>query len=192
MKVILKENIKALGNLGEIINVSPGFARNYLMPRKLAIVADKAQEKAIIDYQKALSKKIQAEKAIANEQKKKVEAIEITLIKKVGSNGKLFGSVTTVELAQELSTRGIEVDRRQLTLDRPIKSLGQYQLKIKLFTEVEAKINIKIEIDPIQAEELKKAQKEAQERKQKEKLLEEKKAKEAEEAAKVAAVQEAE
>lgn len=193
MKVILKENVKALGNIGEVVNVSPGFARNFLMPRNLAIVADQSNKKALTDYKKALAKKIDIEKNAALEVKKKIQDYQMTLIKKVGANSKLFGSVTTVELAEELAKTGVVVDRRQITLDRPIKQLGQYEAKVKLFTDVEAKFVVKIEIDPLQAEELKKSQKEAAERKKKEKKdaeAAEKKAKE--EAALAAAATDAE
>ena len=190
MKVILKENVKSVGNLGEMVNVSPGYARNYLMPRNLAIVADSSQKKAYEDYKKALSKKIEAEKKIALDLKTKIEAITLELIRKVGANGKLFGSVTTIELAEELAKKGfVNIDRRQITLDKPIKQLGAYEAKIKLFTEVEAKLPIKVEIDPASAEELKKAQKEAADRKKKEKKDQEDAAKLAEKEAAEAAAQ---
>jgi large subunit ribosomal protein L9 len=169
MKVILKENVKSLGNVGDVVKVSPGFARNFLMPRNLAIVAVGGESKSIESYKKALGKKILAEKNAATELQKKLNDFSLTLIKKVGANGKLFGSVTNVELAAELEKKGFVVDRRQITLDKPIKSLGQFECKIKLFTDVEAKFPIKIEIDAVQAEELKKMQKEASERKKKEK-----------------------
>jgi len=181
MKVILKENVKLVGNLGEMVNVSPGYARNFLMPRNLAIIADSSQKKAYEDYKKALSKKIEAEKKVALDLKTKIEAITLELIRKVGSNGRLFGSITTMELADELVKKGFtNIDRRQITLDRPIKQLGTYEARIKIFTEVEAKLPIKVEIDPISAEELKKAQKDAAERKKKEKKEQEDAAKKAE------------
>ena len=102
MKVILTEKVKALGMIGEIVNVSAGYARNYLFPRKLAILADEKNANIIADKQKALAKKVAAEKAVAEEAKKKIEGITIELIKKVGANGRLFGAVTTQEIAAEL------------------------------------------------------------------------------------------
>jgi len=165
MKVILKENVKALGNIGEVVNVSAGFARNFLVPRKLALISTTAGAKAATDHQKMLGKKIQVAKTAAQEVQKKLQAVSMVLIRKVGANGKLFGSITTVELAEDLAKLGFQVDRRQISLDRPIKQLGQYEARVKIFTDVEAVFNIKVEIDPVQAEELKKQQLEAAERK---------------------------
>jgi large subunit ribosomal protein L9 len=165
MKVLLKENVKSLGNIGEVVNVSPGFARNYLVPRKLAIVAGSAGAKGEIAHQKILSKKIEVAKNAAKEVQKKLNGVNISFIRKVGANSKLFGSITTIEISDELAKLGFQIDRKQISLDRPIKQLGTYEAKAKIFTEVDAKFTVKVEIDPIQAEELKKQQKEAADRK---------------------------
>ena len=171
MKVMLKENVKALGNIGEVVNVSPGFARNFLVPRKLAIFADSTSAKSAQAHQKILSKKIEVAKLAAQEVQKKIASVNMVFIRKVGANSKLFGSITTLEISDELAKLGFQIDRKQISLDRPIKQLGQYEAKVKVFTEVDAKFNIKVEIDPIQAEELKKQQKDAAERKKKEAKL---------------------
>lgn len=168
MKVLLKENVKSLGNMGEVVNVSPGFARNFLVPRKLAIIADSAGAKGAQAQQKMLAKKIDEARRLAVDLSKKINAVSMAFVRKVGANSKLFGSITTLEISDELNKLGFQVDRKQITLDRPIKQLGQYEAKVKVFTEVEAKFSIKVEIDPIQAEELKKQQKEAAEKKKKE------------------------
>jgi large subunit ribosomal protein L9 len=168
MKVLLKENVKSLGNIGEVVNVSPGFARNFLVPRKLAIIAGSAGAKGELAHQKIMAKKIEAAKKAAQEVAKKLNGLNIVFIRKVGANSKLFGSITTLEISDELIKLGHQIDRKQISLDRPIKQLGQYEAKVKVFTEVEAKFNVKVEIDPVQAEELKKQQKEAAERKKKE------------------------
>lgn len=168
MKVLLKENVKSLGNIGEVVNVSPGFARNFLVPRKLAIVAGSAGAKGEVAHQKIMAKKIEIAKKAAQEIQKKLNGLNIVFIRKVGANSKLFGSITTIEISDELAKVGFQVDRKQISLDRPIKQLGNYEAKAKIFTEVDAKFSVKVEIDPIQAEELKKQQKEAADRKVKE------------------------
>jgi large subunit ribosomal protein L9 len=184
MKVILTEKVKALGTIGEIVNVSAGFARNYLFPKKFAILADEKNSNVIKDKQKALAKKIAGEKAEAETLKKKIEGQTIELIKKVGANGRLFGAVTTAEVAKELEKLGVHLERRLIQIDGSIKALGTYDVKAKLFQDVTANFKLKVAIDAAMAEELKKQQMEAQKRNA------EKKAKA--EAAKAAAAAEAE
>ena len=149
MKVLLKENVKSLGNIGEVVNVSPGFARNFLVPRKLAVIATSAGAKGEIAHQKIMAKKIEAAKKAAQEVAKKINGLNVVFIRKVGANSKLFGSITTLEISDELVKLGHQIDRKQITLDRPIKQLGQYEAKVKVFTDVEAKFTIKVEIDPV-------------------------------------------
>ena len=161
MKVILTEKVPTLGNIGEIVNVSAGHARNYLVPNGLAMVADDSNKKLLAAQQKSLAKKIKAQKDAALELKKKVEGTTIELIKKVGASGKLFGTVTNAELSKELEARGIEVERRLIHLESPIKGLGTFNAKAKIFQDVEAIFKVKVSIDPKQAEELKKSQEEA-------------------------------
>lgn len=184
MKVILTEKVKALGTIGEIVNVTAGFARNYLFPKKFAILADDKNSNVLKDKQKALAKKIGVEKAQAEAVKKKLEGITVELIKKVGANGRLFGAVTSQEIAKELEKHGVSVERRLLSFDGSIKALGTYDVKAKLFNDVVATFKLKVAIDAAMAEQLKKDQAEAQKRNA------EKKAKI--EAAKAAAAAEAE
>lgn len=165
MKVILLEKVKSLGNIGEIVTVAEGFARNYLLPRKFALVADSKNSNVLKDKQKALGKKVAEEKASAEAIKKKLEGTTIELIKKVGLNGKIFGSVTSQDISAELEKKGIHVERRLLTIDGSVKSLGTYDAKAKLFgNEVVANFKVKVAIDAAQAEELKKQQAEAAKR----------------------------
>ena len=161
MKVILTEKVPALGNIGEIVNVSAGHARNYLVPNGFAMVADDSNKKLLAAQQKSLGKKIQAQKDEANEIKKKIEGMTLELIKKVGASGKLFGTVTNAELSKELEARGVTVERRLIHLEAPIKGLGTFKARAKIFQDVEATFNVKVSIDPKQAEELKVAQEEA-------------------------------
>ncbi len=162
MKVILTERVQTLGNVGEIVNVSAGYARNYLMPNGFARLADDSNKKLLAAQQKSLAKKVQAQKDAALAVKKQLETLgTIELIKKVGANGKLFGTITTAELSKELENKGLNVERRLLHLESQIKGLGTFNVKAKLFADVEATFKIKVAIDPKQAEELKKAQEEA-------------------------------
>lgn len=164
MKVILIEKVKALGTIGEIVNVSAGFARNYLYPNKLAILADEKNSNVLKDKQKALAKKIGAEKDTALALKKKIEGITIELIKKVGANGRLFGAVTSQDIVKELEKQGVSLERRLISVEGTIKSLGTYDVKAKLFNDVTATFKLKVAIDAAMAEELKKQQAEAQKR----------------------------
>lgn len=165
MKVILTEKVKALGTIGEIVNVSAGFARNYLLPRKLAMVADQKNENVLKDKQKALAKKVATEKAEAEGLKKKIEGTTVELIKKVGTNGRLFGAVTSQEVSKELEkATGVALERRMLQFDGSIKSLGTYDVTAKLFPGVTASFMLKVAMDAAMAEQLKKEQAEAQRR----------------------------
>ncbi len=158
MKVILTEKVPALGNVGEILNVSAGYGRNYLIPNKFAVLADEGNKKQIAHYQKQLAKKVSEQKASAESAAAKMSNITLTLVKKVGASGRLFGTVTNTELAKELGKKGIDVERRLIVIETPIKSIGSYEVKAKLFKDVEATFKVNVEIDPKQAEEMKKKQ----------------------------------
>lgn len=165
MKVILLEKVKNLGNIGQIVTVAEGFARNFLLPRKFALVADGKNSNMLKDRQKALGKKIQAEQAGAVAIKGKLEGLTLEIIKKVGQNGKMFGSVTTQDVSKELEGKGIQVERRLITIEGSAKNLGTFDCKARLFgNDVVANFKIKVMIDPAQAEELKKQQAEAAKR----------------------------
>jgi large subunit ribosomal protein L9 len=155
MKVILTEKVASLGNVGEVVNVSAGHARNFLIPKQKAVLADDSNKAQMNHYNKMLAKKVGEEKSAAEAIKKQVDGLKIDLIKKVGSNGRLFGTVTTAELSSILAEKGIEVEKRVLSVDNPIKSVGSYTVKAKLFSEVEAEFSVKVEMDPKQAEEIK-------------------------------------
>lgn len=157
MKVILTNNVKTLGSIGEIVNVSAGHARNFLFPNNLAILADDSNKKQMEDYQKMLSKKVEEEKKAASEVAKKINALSLTLEKRIGGSGKLFGTVTTQEIANLLADKGIEVERRLILVDN-IKGLGSYDVKIKLFKGVEATLKLKVEMDAKQVQEMKEKQ----------------------------------
>ena len=158
MKVILTEKIPALGNIGEVVVVSPGYARNFLVPQKKAVALDEGNMGFFAGQRRALGKKIQAEKDLALETKTKLDGITLEFVRRVGANGKLFGSVTTSELTKELLKRGIEIERRNLHLEIPIKAVGTFKVKVKLFSDIETSFDVKVEMEPGQVEEMKKRQ----------------------------------
>ena len=165
MKVILTDRVKSLGGVGEIVNVSPGHARNYLIPNKLAKLADEGNEKQMEDYQKMLAKKVAEEKAAAETTAKKLSAATVTVIKKVGGNGSLFGTVTNTELAKALEEQDIVIERRLIVVDTPIKTLGTFDITAKIFKGVEATFKVEVKMDPKQAEEMKAKQEAAAKKK---------------------------
>lgn len=158
MRVILTDRVASLGNTGEIVNVSEGYARNFLIPKSLAKLADEGNSKQMADYGKMLAKKVAEEKTAAESTAKEINKITVSLTKKVGGNGRLFGTVTNSELAKELEKQNIVVERRLITIETPIKNLGEYSVPVKLFSGVEATLKIVVEMDPAQIEENKQKQ----------------------------------
>ena len=170
MKVVLLEKVKSVGNVGDIVKVTAGHARNFLIPNGLAVFADEGSEKSMSQQQKMLQKKISEEKAVAVAMKGKLDGVVLEFVKKVGMNGKLFGSITSTELSAELNGRDIEVERRQLIIENPIKGIGTFNVKAHLFEGVDANFQVKVVMDPAQAEEMKAKQAAAQKRAEKKKL----------------------
>jgi large subunit ribosomal protein L9 len=158
MKVILTQKVKALGNIGEIVNVSTGHARNFLIPNGFAVVADEKNKVELENQKKRLAKHVAAEQAEAQAQAKKIDGLTLEFSKRIGGNGKIFGTIGATELAKELASKGIEIERRLIIIDTPIKTLGSFTVKAKLFKDVEASFKVKVVIDQNQAEEIKKAQ----------------------------------
>lgn len=165
MQVILNERVKSLGNVGEVVNVSAGYARNYLIPKKFAIFADMQNKKFVANQQKILSKKINAEKAAAVELKKKIETVSTQIYKRVGGNGKLFGTVTAAELSALLLEKGIDVEKRLIKVNPPIKQTGDFEVQVALLNDCIATFKVKVSIDLAQVEEMKKKQLAAKDRK---------------------------
>ncbi|MBP7737531.1 MAG: 50S ribosomal protein L9 [Spirochaetes bacterium] len=132
MKVILQKDIPNLGDAGDIKEVSPGYARNFLLPRKLVIVANDSSKKAI-DHQKKLVK-IKKEKRKKQSEKlaESITGLELQIAVQVGEEGKLFGSVTAMDIAKKLKEKGFEIDKRKIIIETPIKQEGEYTVKIKL------------------------------------------------------------
>ena len=142
MKVILRENVENLGKTGDVVKVSDGYARNYLLPRKLVIMADETSVASIEHHKKALAAKAEKEKGEAQDVAKKLEQFSCTIARKVGENEKLFGSVTTGDVADALMKAGFKVEKRQVLLPEPIRQLGVVSVPLRLAIDVTATVKV--------------------------------------------------
>jgi large subunit ribosomal protein L9 len=142
MEVILKTDVPKLGNAGDVIKVAEGYGRNFLLPKKLAIEAT-AQNKAVIKQMKdAAVRKAAKEKGNAEQFAKQFEGVTLTFTRKAGEGDHLFGSVTSADLAHELEQRGLKVERRRIELDHPIKTVGEFNVPIRLHRDVSANLKV--------------------------------------------------
>ena len=144
MKLILQENIEHLGQIGDIVKVAPGYARNYLLPKGLAIEATVKNAKALEHTKRQLAYKKNKALEAAKNLVAKLEALVIELTHQAGEEGKLFGSVTNMEIAAFLKDNGFDVDRKKIVLAEPIKQLGEYTVPVKIHPEVAATLKVKV------------------------------------------------
>lgn len=144
--VLLREDIDDLGARGEIVKVKAGYARNYLLPRKLAVQATASNVKQIEQERSALLKKEAKEKTTAEEQAGKMKSLRLSFTRKVGEHGILYGSVTSMDIAEALKERGYEIDRRRITLRDAIKETGEFTVPVRLHREVT--VDIPVEVSP--------------------------------------------
>jgi large subunit ribosomal protein L9 len=146
MKVILIQDMDALGLEGDIVNVADGYARNYLVPKKLALEANKQNIKLMETQRKKIEIKRLKAKEDAEKVKEKMTGMVITISQKAGEEEKLYGSVTSMDIAAHLDKQGITIDRRKIALDKPIKTLGEHDVAVKLYPEVT--VSIKVVVEP--------------------------------------------
>ena len=144
MKVILTEEIRGLGTRGDVVTVKDGYARNYLLPKNLAREASTGNLKQIEHERRKWSLLAQQEKDAAQKAADKVKGVKITIEKRVGEHGHLFGSVTANEIADALMEKGIEVDKRRIELEQPIKNLGVHDVDVRLHRDVIAQIKVEV------------------------------------------------
>jgi large subunit ribosomal protein L9 len=142
MRIILRQDVETLGNIGEIVNVKPGYARNYLIPNQMAYFATDGAINKIEQEKKQYLVKMAEVKGQAEKLAEKFEQIQVTVAMKVGEEGKLYGSVTTQMISNELSLQGYDVDKRDITIVDAIKTLGVFQVKVKLHHEVSANLRV--------------------------------------------------
>jgi large subunit ribosomal protein L9 len=142
MKVILKADVERLGKVGEVVTVAPGYARNYLMPRRMALAATE-QNLAGIEVEKKRYAKVQARaRQDAEALAAKLGTLSLTIRQPAGESDRLFGTVTTMDIAAALEKEGVAIDRRQITVEEPIKTLGIYTVPVKLAPEVSAALKV--------------------------------------------------
>jgi large subunit ribosomal protein L9 len=142
MKIILKESVENVGTVGDVVAVKDGYARNYLIPRGLAILADPRNVKAVEHQRKALEKKRLREVAKAEELAAALSGTRLVFQRKASEQEQLFGSVTHMDIEQGLTDKGFSVSRKQVALDHPIKALGEFPVTLKLSGNVKAKITV--------------------------------------------------
>lgn len=144
MQVILNQDIKELGKKGELVNVSDGYAKNYLIPRKLAVTADATAMNELKNRESSKAHKLAVEKANAEAAAEKINGKTVNLTARAGTNGRLFGSVTTKDIAEKLkSDFGVEIDKKCLTVE-DIRSCGTYECTVKVYTGIVAKIKVMV------------------------------------------------
>lgn len=152
MEVILKEDVNKLGHRGDVVKVADGYGRNYLLPGKLAIEATVANRAVIEQMKNSAIRKSAKEKVQAEDLAKTLSQVELVFERKTGENDHLFGSVTSGDIAHELEKQGFTIDRRKISLEDPLKSLGEYHVPIKLHREVTSHVKVTVKGDDTEAE----------------------------------------
>lgn len=144
MEVILKEDVKGLGYKNDIVVVKPGYGRNYLIPQGIAIIADKSSKKVVAENIRQAAHKAEKIKNDAQELANNIGDITLEIPAKVGETGKIFGSVTTLQLSDALKAKGYDVDRKRISFDQEVKTAGDYTATLNLHKEVKHQINFKV------------------------------------------------
>jgi large subunit ribosomal protein L9 len=145
MEVILKEDVPKLGQRGEVVKVAEGYGRNYLLPHRLAIEATKANRAVIEQMKQSAVRKSAVEKTSAEALAKQLEGASLAFHRKAGEKDHLFGSVTSSDIADALEHKGFSIDRRKIQLNEPLKSIGEFEVPIKLHRDVISKVKVTIE-----------------------------------------------
>ena len=145
MEVILKEDVPKLGHRGDVIKVAEGYGRNYLLPRKLAIEATQANKAVIEQMKQAAVRRSAVEKADSEALSKQLDSVSLSFQRKAGEKDHLFGSVTSSDIADALEQKGFKIDRRKIQLNEPLKSIGEFEVPIRLHREVSSKVKVVVE-----------------------------------------------
>ena len=144
MKVILREDVKNLGHMGEVVNVSDGYARNFLLPKKFAVEANTKNLKEFEHNKKVIAERASKIKESVKSAAEKLSAVSLTIKAKTGEDDKLFGSVTNMNIAEALTAEGYDIDKKKIVMDEPIKRLGEYSVTIKLHPEISTQIKVQV------------------------------------------------
>lgn len=147
MKVILKQDVKGLGKKDEIVNASDGYAKNYLIPRGIAVVASTGNVNEAVNKQKAIAEKKQRELDTAKDFAAKLDGKTVTIKAKAGESGKLFGAISNKDIADAIKSQyKVEIDKKKIVLNDPIKTAGNHEVEIRIYAGVITKVNVKIEV----------------------------------------------
>jgi large subunit ribosomal protein L9 len=142
MEVILREDIENLGTRGQVVKVAPGYARNFLLPKRLAVTATGSNKKIVEQERQAHLRKEVKLKVDAEDLSKLITGVSVTITQKAGDNDQLFGSVTSKDIAEALAAKNFTIDRRKIQLDDPIRQLGEYKVPVKLHKDVTAEVTV--------------------------------------------------
>jgi large subunit ribosomal protein L9 len=142
MEVILREDIEKLGSRGEVVKVAPGYARNFLLPKKMAVAATGANKKIVEQERQSHLRKEAKHKSEAEDLSRLLTGVSVTISQKAGENDQLFGSVTSKDVGDALAARNFTIDRRKIQLDEPIKQLGEYKVPVRLHKDVTAEVTV--------------------------------------------------
>lgn len=145
MKVILKQDIENLGRIGDIVKVAPGYGRNFLIPRKLAVIATPGNVNAVEVEKVAQAKRDHRDKEAASLVAREIVKLTVSIRRKTGEEGALYGSVTALDIAEFLTAHNIDIDKRKIQLDEPIKAVGEYQVPVRLHRDVTVPIRVIVE-----------------------------------------------
>jgi len=144
MQIILQEDVDKLGNRGEVVTVAEGYARNFLLPRKMALEATAGNMKRLEKMRAAFAKKEAVEKGDAEKLAEMLAAVSLELTRKSGENDQLFGSVTSADISEALAAKGFTIDKRKIALAEPIKTIGEFEVPIKLHREIAATVKLAV------------------------------------------------
>lgn len=142
IEVILKEQVEHLGDRGDVVKVAPGYARNYLLPRKLALAVTTGNKKQIEHEQKAAAVRATEERAVAQALATRFAQTEVTITRRAGDNAQLYGSVTSADIAEALAAQGFDVDKRRIQLGDALKTVGEHQVPVRLHRDVTAQVKV--------------------------------------------------
>jgi len=144
MEIILKQDIENLGYAGDIVKVKSGYARNYLLPQKMAILATESNKKVVAENKRQAAHKIEKELQAARDKAAQLSKTEVKMPVRVGTTGKLFGSITTLQISRVLKDMGFEVDRKDITFLEEVKELGKYKISVKVFKDISATLHLNV------------------------------------------------
>ena len=144
VRIILREDIHRLGAAGDVVSVKPGFARNFLLPEGKAVLATKGEVREIEHQKRVIQEKLAKEAKDLNALKARIEGMKLTFTAQAGEEGELFGSITAQQMAAQLAEKGLEIDRRKISLSEPIRSLGEHRVAVRLRADVVAEVEVEV------------------------------------------------